>query len=80
MTKKSKQKKTTEKRAKPDKSLKSDLENKSKQRQNVNNNFPGVNNKCPKCGVGTIIKGKTAFGCSEWRNGCDYKVLFSDIN
>ncbi|MBQ0016188.1 MAG: DNA topoisomerase III, partial [Bacteroidales bacterium] len=25
---------------------------------------------CPVCGKGHVIKGKTALGCSEWRNGC----------
>ncbi len=31
---------------------------------------------CPKCGTGTIIKGKTAFGCSAYKSGCNFKVLF----
>ena len=31
---------------------------------------------CPLCGKGTIIKGRTAYGCSEWRNGCTYRALF----
>lgn len=31
---------------------------------------------CPKCKKGTILKGNTAFGCSEFKNGCDFKVLF----
>lgn len=31
---------------------------------------------CPKCGQGHIIKGKTAYGCSRWREGCDYRRLF----
>ncbi|HEX2936177.1 MAG TPA: DNA topoisomerase 3 [Bacteroidales bacterium] len=31
---------------------------------------------CPKCGKGTMLKGKTAFGCSEYKNGCAFKVLF----
>lgn len=31
---------------------------------------------CPKCGKGQIIKGKTAYGCSEWKAGCDFKVSF----
>ena len=31
---------------------------------------------CPACGKGTIIKGKTAYGCSNWRNGCTYRVDF----
>jgi DNA topoisomerase-3 len=31
---------------------------------------------CPKCGKGTIIKGNTAYGCSNWRNGCNFKLPF----
>ena len=31
---------------------------------------------CPLCGKGHIIKGKTAYGCSEWKNGCTYRVPF----
>lgn len=35
-----------------------------------------VGKPCPLCGKGTIIKGKTAYGCSEWRNGCTYRKPF----
>ena len=35
-----------------------------------------VGQLCPLCGKGTIIKGKTAYGCSEWRNGCTYRKAF----
>ena len=35
-----------------------------------------VGQPCPLCGKGTIIKGKTAYGCSEWRNGCTYRKPF----
>ena len=35
-----------------------------------------VGQPCPVCGKGTIIKGKTAYGCSEWRNGCTYRKNF----
>ena len=31
---------------------------------------------CPKCKKGTILKGKTAFGCSEYKTGCTFKVMF----
>jgi DNA topoisomerase-3 len=34
---------------------------------------------CPKCKKGRLIKGKTAYGCSEWKSGCDFKFLFSEI-
>ena len=35
-----------------------------------------VGQPCPLCGKGTVIKGKTAYGCSEWRNGCTYRKSF----
>jgi DNA topoisomerase-3 len=31
---------------------------------------------CPLCGKGTVIKGKTAFGCSEWKSGCGFRRAF----
>lgn len=31
---------------------------------------------CPLCGKGTLLKGKTAYGCSEWKNGCTYRNPF----
>jgi DNA topoisomerase III len=31
---------------------------------------------CPKCKKGTMLKGKTAYGCSEYKSGCNFKVLF----
>ena len=35
-----------------------------------------VGRPCPLCGKGTIIKGKTAYGCSEWRSGCTFRKPF----
>lgn len=31
---------------------------------------------CPVCGKGHIIKGKTAYGCSEYRSGCTLRLMF----
>ncbi len=31
---------------------------------------------CPKCKQGHVIKGSTAFGCSRWKEGCDFRVPF----
>ncbi len=31
---------------------------------------------CPICGKGIIIKGKTAYGCSDWKNGCPFRQNF----
>lgn len=36
--------------------------------------------KCPKCNTGTILKGKTAYGCSNYKNGCDFKLPFTFLN
>lgn len=35
-----------------------------------------IGTTCPVCGKGTIIKGKTAYGCSNWKNGCTYRIAF----
>ncbi|AWG22976.1 DNA topoisomerase III [Flavobacterium faecale] len=34
---------------------------------------------CPKCGKGIVMKGKTAYGCSNYKQGCDFKVLFEVV-
>lgn len=31
---------------------------------------------CPLCGKGKVIKGKTAYGCSEWKSGCTFRLPF----
>lgn len=38
-----------------------------------------VGQPCPLCGKGVIIKGKTAYGCSEWRNGCTFREPFETV-
>ena len=57
----------------------------------VNSNNSGSNNSgssnastadsiigqpCPLCGKGRIIKGRTAYGCSEWKSGCGWRKAF----
>jgi DNA topoisomerase-3 len=34
---------------------------------------------CPKCKKGTVLKGKTAYGCSEHKSGCDFLFTFEKI-
>jgi DNA topoisomerase-3 len=36
-----------------------------------------VGQPCPVCGQGTIIKGKTAYGCSRWKEGCTFRRPFT---
>ncbi len=32
--------------------------------------------KCPKCRKGHLLKGKTAYGCSNYASGCDLRLMF----
>ncbi len=45
-------------------------------------NFPPddsiIGKVCPVCGQGTIIKGKTAYGCSNWKGGCKFRLPFAE--
>ena len=34
------------------------------------------NDICPSCGKGHVIRVKSAFGCSEWKNGCSFRKPF----
>jgi len=33
---------------------------------------------CPVCGKGHIVKGRAAFGCSEFRSGCTFRLSFEE--
>ncbi|MDR1707687.1 MAG: DNA topoisomerase 3 [Prevotella sp.] len=35
---------------------------------------------CPLCKKGSVIKGKTAYGCSEWKAGCAFRLSYEDID
>ena len=35
-----------------------------------------IGKPCPVCGKGTIIKGKTAYGCSDWQH-CNFRLPFN---
>jgi DNA topoisomerase-3 len=39
---------------------------------------PGIPTICPLCGKGRIIRGHTAYGCSEWRSGCNFRIPFKN--
>jgi DNA topoisomerase-3 len=34
---------------------------------------------CPKCNKGTVLKGKTGYGCSHYKLGCDFVFTFEAI-
>ena len=35
--------------------------------------------ECPKCKKGTVLKGNSAYGCSDYQSGCDFKVPFDVV-
>ena len=35
-----------------------------------------IGKPCPVCGQGIILKGRTAYGCSNWKNDCTFKLPF----
>ncbi|MBQ6208767.1 MAG: DNA topoisomerase 3 [Prevotella sp.] len=36
-----------------------------------------IGKPCPVCGKGTIVKGRTAYGCSDWQH-CHFRLPFND--
>lgn len=48
----------------------------SKQRGEGEHPLGGVELLCPRCGEGEIIKGKRAWGCARWREGCTLVIPF----
>lgn len=34
---------------------------------------------CPLCKKGAILRGKTAYGCSEWKSGCVFRISFDEM-
>lgn len=34
---------------------------------------------CPLCKKGTILRGKTAYGCSAYKEGCDFRYTFDTL-
>ncbi|WP_418001098.1 hypothetical protein [Lutibacter profundi] len=54
------------------------LEEKNTSTSLSNHNVP-EKISCPKCKKGTILKGKTAYGCSNYKNGCEFIFPFDKI-
>ena len=48
-----------------------------KKKKSIPVSTPIEGDVCPLCGQGKIVKGKTAYGCSRWKEGCTYRVLFN---
>ncbi len=50
-----------------------------KQKKPAKTNTASETNPCPKCKKGTVIKGKTAYGCSDYKSGCDFRFSYDLI-
>ena len=37
-----------------------------------------VGTPCPQCKQGVVIKGKGAYGCSNWKAGCNFRLPFGE--
>ena len=48
-------------------------------KKNTTSKSTGDTIPCPKCGKGKVVKGKTAYGCSDWKAGCDFRYSFDEI-
>ena len=35
---------------------------------------PGALGPCPACGSGHVLRGKSALGCSRWKEGCQFRL------
>ena len=56
------------------------IEEEKKPKEKITSKSNSKTNKeitCPKCKEGKIIKGKNAYGCSNYKSGCNFKVDFS---
>ncbi len=58
-----------EKKSKTPRSKKSEQTSKKEKEQQL---------LCPLCQTGNIIKGKSAYGCSRWKEGCSFRLSFDE--
>lgn len=47
---------------------------KSKNATSQNRKEPEI--RCPFCSKGSVVRGKNAYGCSDWKNGCTFRLPF----
>jgi len=41
-----------------------------------NQGYQAKKTACPKCEIGHLIRGKSAWGCSDWKKGCKFTMPF----
>ena len=58
--------------------LKSEVKGRKKDEHTIENPDSWIGLPCPACKEGHIIKGKTAYGCSRWKEGCTWRKPFEE--
>jgi len=61
------------------KPVKAEKETKADAIPNKESNVSDTPVICPKCKKGNILKGKTAFGCNAFKDGCTFKISFDQF-
>lgn len=64
-----------EKKTEPEKKAPSPKTTKRKRESKPRKKVPHL--ICPLCKKGTILRGKTAYGCSEYKNGCSFRMDYA---
>lgn len=49
------------------------------EQKKMGNKATANESSCPKCLQGKILKGNTAYGCSHYKSGCDFKIPFEIV-
>lgn len=57
-----------------DKTIAITPEKKASEKKKADQKLEG--SSCPKCSEGSLVKGKTAYGCSEFKKSCDFLIPF----
>lgn len=71
-------KKEPKKRERKPSAPKAKKEPKTSPKKDIENGDNLIGQLCPLCGKGVIIKGKNAYGCSEWKAGCTFRKGFNE--
>lgn len=62
--------------AKPEEEKKRSSEKAKGKKKSISKSVETVELLCPVCNKGHILRGKTAYGCSDYKNGCHFRLLY----
>lgn len=71
------QKKAEEEKPKKNKAVSASKETGEKKPRKPRKKAENAPVVCPVCHKGTLLRGKTAYGCSEYKNGCTFRLDYA---